>query len=94
MTSAVNCAEGDRGSIPFVTHNSSALGDALRSVGPLNLTAFHFKRLAIPEQREHDLGVSQLEWRSWHTTAADLGSVVGIFGTDQEVATSCDQPFD
>jgi hypothetical protein len=50
--------------------------------------------LAIPEQREHDFGVSQVEWRSWHTTAADLGSVFGIIGTDQEVATSCDQPVD
>jgi hypothetical protein len=31
--------------------------------------------LAVPEQREYDLGISQLEWRSWHTTEADLGGI-------------------
>jgi hypothetical protein len=47
--------------------------------------------LAMPEQREHDVGVSQLEWRSSHTTAADLGGVFRIVKTDQEITTSCNQ---
>ena len=50
--------------------------------------------LAIPEQREHDVRVSQLEWRSSHTTGADLGGVFRIFKIDLEIATSCNQSFE
>src|SRR5215469_5813461 len=49
--------------------------------------------LAIPKQREHDTGVSQLEWRSPHTTGTDLGGVFRIFEGDQEIATSWNQLF-
>ena len=59
-----------------------------------DMATLHRKGLAIPEQREHDVGVSQLEWRSSHTTGADLGGVFRIFKTDQEIATSCNQPFE
>ena len=59
-----------------------------------NQTEYVHDLLAIPEQREHELGVSQLERRSLHTTGANFGGVFRIFETDQEITTSCDQAFE